>query len=295
MFMGLRVLIIGRDGQVSTELARQALDDEEISEITQLGLDVVDLTKPETGAAAIRDYPADVVINAAAYTAVDKAEEDEALAQLINGDGPRVMAEAAAALDIPFLHISTDYVFEGGGENRWVETDATGPLGAYGRSKLSGEEGVIKAGGAYAILRTAWVFSAHGNNFVKTMLKLAETRDTLTVVNDQIGGPTAAADLAAALLIMAKAFHAGQGQSGVFHYAGSPDASWADFATEIFTQAGKAVTVTGIPTSEYPTPATRPLNSRLDCQKIAQVFGIPTPDWRASLTRVLKELNSHAA
>jgi len=287
----MRILIIGKDGQVSTELARQAIEDETISEITQLGLDVVDLTKPETGAKAIEDHDADVVINATAYTAVDRAEDDEARALLINGDGPRVMAEAAAAKGVPFLHVSTDYVFEGSGTNRWVETDPTAPLGAYGRTKLVGEDGVIAAGGVYGIMRTSWVFSAHGANFVKTMLKLAETRDSLAVVNDQIGGPTAAADIAASLLIMAKAYHNRAGESGVFHYAGSPDASWADFAAEIFTQAGSTMSVTGIPTSEYPTPATRPLNSRLDCSKIARVFGIPTPDWRKSLADVLKELN----
>ena len=286
----MRILIIGRDGQVSTELATQAFDDEDIAGFTQLGMDVVDLTRPETGAAAIQDTDADVVINATAYTAVDKAEDQEDLALLINGTGVAAMAEAAAAKGVPFLHVSTDYVFEGGGTARWRETDPTGPLGAYGRTKLVGEEGVMAAGGVHGIMRTSWVFSAHGANFVKTMLKLSETRDALSVVNDQIGGPTPARDIAASLLIMAKAYAAGVGESGVYHYAGSPDASWADFATEIFTQAGKATTVTGIPTSDYPTPATRPLNSRLDCQKIAQVFGIPTPDWRKSLADVLKEL-----
>ena len=290
--MGLTLLIIGRDGQLSTELAALAIDDPQIAGFTQLGLDVVDLTKPETGAEAIRDHDADVVINATAYTAVDRAEEDEATALLINGDGPRLMAEAAAGKGVPFLHVSTDYVFEGGGTARWKESDATGPLGAYGRTKLVGEEGVIAAGGAHAILRTSWVFSAHGANFVKTMLKLAETRDALNVVSDQIGGPTAARDIAKTLLIMVKAMAAGEGESGVYHYAGSPDASWADFASEIFAQAGRDVTVTGIPTSEYPTPATRPLNSRLDCQKIAKVFGIPTPDWRKSLSQVLKDLET---
>jgi len=154
----MRILIIGKDGQVSTELARQAIEDETISEITQLGLDVVDLTKPETGAKAIEDHDADVVINATAYTAVDRAEDDEARALLINGDGPRVMAEAAAAKGVPFLHVSTDYVFEGSGTNRWVETDPTAPLGAYGRTKLVGEDGVIAAGGVYGIMRTSWVF-----------------------------------------------------------------------------------------------------------------------------------------
>lgn len=282
----MKLLIIGRDGQVSTELARQA----GAHEVTQLGLDVVDLTKPETGADAIAGSDADVVINATAYTAVDRAEEDEAIARAINATGVAAMAEAAAARGVPFLHVSTDYVFEGGGTHRWSEDMPTGPLGAYGRTKLEGETAVIAAGGPFAILRTSWVFSAHGNNFVKTMLRLAQTRDVLSVVDDQIGGPTPAADIAASLLRMAEAFHAGRGQSGVYHYAGSPDASWAEFAREIFAQAGCDVTVTGIPTSDYPTPATRPLNSRLDCQKIDTVFGIKTPDWRDGLAQVLKEL-----
>lgn len=288
--MGLKLLIIGKDGQLSTELAMQAFEDADIASFTQAGLDQVDLTKPQTGADAIAGADVDVVINATAYTAVDRAEEDEALALLINGTGVEAMARAAAGKGMPFLHVSTDYVFEGSGTARWKESDATGPLGAYGRTKLMGEEAVIAAGGVHGILRTSWVFSAHGNNFVKTMLKLAESRDALNVVNDQIGGPTAARDIAASLLIMAKAYAAGDGQSGVYHYAGSPDASWADFAAEIFAQAGKETVVTGIPTSEYPTPATRPLNSRLACQKIAQVFGIPTPDWRKSLTDVLRDL-----
>ena len=290
----MKLLIIGKDGQLSTELARQALDREAIAGFTQLGLDQVDLTRPETGGAAIRNHEADVVINATAYTAVDKAEEDWKLAYQINAEGPKLMAEAAAQKGVPFLHVSTDYVFDGTGDARWQESDATGPLGVYGASKLAGEEAVVAAGGAHAILRTSWVFSAFGNNFVKTMLRLGQERDALRIVNDQVGGPTAASDIAAALLDMAAAYVNDTPESGVFHYAGSPDASWADFATEIFAQSRLSVDVTGIPTTDYPTPATRPLNSRLDCRKIARVFGIDTPDWRKSLSDVLKELNTHA-
>ena len=292
--MAFKLLIIGKDGQLSTELARQAFDREEISTVTQLGLDQVDLTRPESGAEAVHNWEADVVINATAYTAVDRAEEDHALARLINVEGPRLMAEAAAQKSVPFLHVSTDYVFDGSGENRWREDDATGPLGVYGATKLAGEEAVTAAGGTHAIMRTSWVFSAHGANFVKTMLRLGAERDALNIVDDQIGGPTAAGDIAATLLHMAEAYVTGTPESGVFHYAGSPDASWADFAREIFAQAGLNVAVTGIPTSEYPTPASRPLNSRLDCQKIAKVFGVTTPDWRESLKGVLEELDARA-
>ncbi|MEL7451730.1 MAG: sugar nucleotide-binding protein, partial [Pseudomonadota bacterium] len=184
---------------------------------------------------------ADAVINAAAYTAVDRAEEDEAHATLINGEAPGAMARAAAAKGVPFLHISTDYVFDGAKDGAWSEDDPTAPLGAYGRSKLKGEEAVRAAGGGPVILRTAWVFSAHGSNFVKTMLRLARAqaakrsrtqdfdRDRLAVVDDQWGGPTPAADIAAALVAIARAFRAGRGVSGTFHFAGQPATTWCRF------------------------------------------------------------------
>ena len=280
----MTVLVFGQSGQVARELARRAPD---AIFMDRAG---ADLSAPGQMERAIEAHAPSVVINAAAYTAVDKAEEDEAAARAINGDAPGEMARACAARNIPFLHISTDYVFDGSGEAPWSEDAPTAPIGAYGRTKLAGEQAVIAAGGTYAILRTAWVFSAHGNNFVKTMRRLAETRDALNVVHDQWGGPTAAGDIAGALLVMADAFTAGTGQSGVYHYAGAPHTNWAAFATEIFAMGGHDVTVTGIPAAQYPTPAARPENSRLDCQKIAKVFGLSTPDWRKSLGTVLKEL-----
>ena len=284
--MPMKLLVIGKDGQVSTELLRRGAS----HEITALGLDVVDLTRPETGAKAIAAFEGDAILNAAAYTAVDKAETDTEIARAINATGPKLMAEAAAKKGIPFLHISTDYVFPGGGETPWVETDATGPLGAYGQTKLEGEEAVAAAGGPHATLRTSWVFSAHGQNFVKTMLRLGAERDSLSIVNDQIGGPTPAADIADALLTIAEAFTRGTGTSGLFHFSGAPDTSWEGFAREIFAQSGTQVAVTGIPTTAYPTPASRPLNSRLDCAKIEAAYGIKRPDWRTGLAAVLKEL-----
>lgn len=286
----MKLLIIGKDGQVSTELATLANARSSASQITQLGLDVVDLTRPQTGADAIAQHDADVVINATAYTNVDKAEEDKDLAHAINASGVAAMAKSAAGKGVPFVHVSTDYVFDGSGTHRWTEDMATGPLGAYGSTKLDGELAVTDAGGAHAIMRTSWVFSAHGNNFVKTMLRLGQDRDALSIVADQIGGPTPARDISNALLDMAEAFHAGKGQNGVYHFSGQPDTSWAGFAREIFAQSGMNVTVTDIPSKEYPTPAARPLNSRLDCQKIATVFGIKAPDWRDGLATVLKEL-----
>ena len=249
--MGLKVLVFGKSGQVAQELAR--LD----GDFTFLGRDAADLTDPAACAALIAQTDADAVINAAAYTAVDKAEDDAATAHLVNGAAPAAMARAAAAKGIPFVHISTDYVFEGGGESPWQPDDPTGPLGVYGASKLEGEQGVIAAGGAYAILRTSWVFSSHGGNFVKTMLRLAETRDHLTVVGDQIGGPTPASGIAATCVEIAKQLVSEPNKAGIYHYSGAPDVSWASFARETFAQSGASVTVEDIATSAYPTPAVR--------------------------------------
>lgn len=287
-------LVFGKSGQLAQELARR------LPGARFLGRDQADLADPDQVAAAIAAHGPDLIINAAAYTAVDRAEEEEALATRVNGESPAVMARAAAALGIPFLHVSTDYVFDGAGSAAFAPGDKTGPIGAYGRSKRVGEEAIAAAGGDYAILRTSWVFSAHGGNFVKTMLRLAETRDALNVVDDQVGGPTAAGDIAAALVTMADAFRAGDGHrdrngaAGIYHFAGAPDVSWADFAREIFAQAGRDVAVTGIPSADYPTPAARPLNSRLDCSRLEQVFGVKRPDWRVSLGRVLEELGARA-
>jgi dTDP-4-dehydrorhamnose reductase len=240
----------------------------------------------------IAEVEADAVINAAAYTAVDKAESEEALANMVNGEAPAAMARASAARGLPFLQISTDYVFDGSGTRPWRPEDPTGPLSAYGRSKLLGETGICAANGVHAILRTSWVVSAHGGNFVKTMLRLAESRDCLKVVADQHGGPTPAAALADALFIMARRLAADPDLSGTYHVSGAPDTTWAGVAREIFAQAGIDMPVEEIPTSAYPTPAHRPLNSRLDCSNLDAAFGIARPDWRAGLTDILTELGA---
>lgn len=282
------LLIFGRTGQVGRELARLVPD------ARFVGRDQADLTDPAACAAVIGATQPQAVINAAAYTAVDKAESDRETAQRVNAGAPGAMAAACAAVGVPFLHVSTDYVFDGSGDRPWAEDDATGPLGVYGATKLAGEQAVAAAGGQWAVLRTSWVFSAHGTNFVKTMLRLGAEREALTIVADQIGGPTPAADIAAALLTMAQAMQAGRGRGGLYHFAGFPDVSWAGFAREIFAQAGLNCQVTEIPTSDYPTPAQRPLNSRLDCGRIERAFGITRPDWRAGLAEVLKELKETA-
>jgi dTDP-4-dehydrorhamnose reductase len=246
---------------------------------------------PAACARAIADC--DAVINAAAWTAVDKAETEEAAATVVNGAAPTAMAQRCAALGLPFLHISTDYVLDGAGNAPFATDHPTAPLGAYGRSKLAGEQGVLAAGGQALILRTSWVVSAHGANFVKTMLRLGRERESLTVVADQIGGPTPAAAIADALYTAAKAMTQGA-PGGIHHFAGAPDASWAGFARQIMTRARLACQIHDIPSSAYPTPAKRPLNSRLDCSGIAAAFGIPRPDWRAGLDAILQELSDAA-
>jgi dTDP-4-dehydrorhamnose reductase len=290
----MRLLVFGRTGQVATELGRLAGPG---LEIAALGREEADLSDPDACAAAVRAADAHAVVNAAAYTAVDRAESEEELATTINGAAPGAMARAAAERDIPFLHVSTDYVFDGAKAAPWVEDDPPAPLGAYGRSKLAGERAVALAGGRHVILRTAWVHAGHGGNFVRTMLGAGASRDRLTVVDDQRGGPTAAADIAAALVAIARALAQGRGVPGIFHYCGAPAVSWCGFAREIFAQAGRARTPEIVPirTADWPTPAVRPRNSVLDCGKIRAAYGIAQPDWRASLGPVLAELKARDA
>lgn len=277
------VLVFGRTGQVATELQRMA-------PVLALGREAADLADPAACAAAILAHRPRAVINAAAYTAVDRAETDEALATTVNGAAPSVMAGACAALGIPLVHLSTDYVFAGTGTRAWTPADATAPQNAYGRSKLAGEEGIRASGARHAILRTSWVFSAQGGNFVKTMLRLSQGHDTLRVVEDQIGGPTPARAIAAACLEIARQLGAAPEKSGTYHFSGAPDVSWCDFARAIFAAAGRPTRVQGIASRDYPTPAPRPLNSRLDCATTEAVFGLPRPDWRAGLADTLAEL-----
>lgn len=285
----MTVLIFGRSGQVAQELARCL---PATAPARFLGRDAADLTDPQACAAQIMALKPGVVINAAAYTAVDRAESDEATARLVNAAAPAAMAGACAALGIPFVHISTDYVFDGAGTAPFAPGAPIGPLGAYGRTKAEGEAGIRAAGGCHAILRTSWVFSAHGANFVKTMLRLSETRDALTVVADQVGGPTPAAAIADACLAIAAQLRSDPAKTGTYHFSGQPDVSWADFARAIFEAAGRRVTVTDIPTSAYPTPARRPTNSRMDCGLTQTTFGIARPDWRRGLHDVLTELEA---
>ncbi|ETX27240.1 dTDP-4-dehydrorhamnose reductase [Roseivivax isoporae] len=283
----MTILVFGRTGQVATELARQAGGD-----AVFLGREAADLSDPAACAAAIAAHGPRAVINAAAWTGVDAAEEAEAEAHVVNAEAPGAMARAAAAAGIPFVHISTDYVFDGAGSTPFAPDAPTAPLGAYGRTKLAGEAAVRAAGGPHVILRTSWVVSAHRRNFVKTMLRLGAERDRLTIVADQVGGPTPAADIAHACRGIARALADDPGLSGTYHFAGGPDVSWADFAREIFRQAGLAPEVVDIATSDYPTPAARPANSRLDTGATEAAFGVARPDWRRGLADILKELGA---
>jgi len=277
------ILVFGHTGQVARELARLVPD------AAYLGRDQADLSDPEACAAAIRAHNPRAVINAAAYTAVDRAEDQEALAAYINGAAPAAMARECAAMAVPFVHISTDYVFDGAGTTPFAPDHPPAPLGAYGRTKLMGEQGVQAAGGAYAILRTSWVFSCHGNNFVRTMLRLGAERDSLRVVADQIGGPTPARAIAQACISIAAQLRDAPQKSGIYHFSGAPDTSWAGFAREIMARAGLDCRIDEITTSDYPTPAQRPPNSRLECSSLS-TFGLERPDWRQGLADVLTEL-----
>jgi dTDP-4-dehydrorhamnose reductase len=277
----MKLIVFGQTGQVARELQRL------VPEARFLSRAEADLADPAACAAAVRDC--DAVINAAAWTAVDKAETEELAATVVNGQAPGAMARACAAQGLPFLHISTDYVFDGQGTLAFKPTDPVAPLNAYGRSKLEGERQVLASGAQALILRTSWVVSAHGANFVKTMLRLGRDRDTLNVVGDQVGGPTPAAAIAEALLTAARAMTQGA-PGGVHHFSGAPDVSWADFARQIMTQAGLSCQINDIPTSAYPTPAKRPGNSRMDCSALQAAFGIQRPDWRAHLTQIIKDL-----
>ena len=281
-----RLLVFGKTGQVARELQRK-------TQVVALGREDADLANPSECAAQILINRPAAVINAAAYTAVDKAENEEDLAMLVNAQTPGAMARVCAELEIPFLHVSTDYVFSGEGTRAWTEDDTLAPINAYGRTKLAGEKAILSANGKNAIIRTSWVFSAHGNNFLKTMLRLGGARSELNVVDDQIGGPTPADKIAEALLIMAAGMRDGK-NGGIFHFAGTPCVSWVGFAKEIFAQSGNAVSVNGIPTEDFPTPARRPLNSRLDCSKIEDEFGINAPNWKDGVARVLADIKENA-
>ena len=279
----MKILLFGKTGQVAKELCNRP-------NVTAIGRDKADFTEPQKIIEIVKSTDADIIINAVAYTSVDLAEEEFELANIINGTTVKELAKVSASRNIPFLHISTDYVFKGDGNLNWKTSDQTNPQNSYGKSKLIGESGILEAGGPYVILRTSWVFSSHGNNFVKTMLRLASNNNELSIIKDQIGGPTCAKDIADALWKIASDFYAGNGITGIYHFSGKPNSSWANFASEIFFQTHQDIKIKQILTKDFLTKAKRPLNSRLDCSSLRIDYGIKQPEWKKSLTNVLANL-----
>lgn len=282
----MKLLVFGTTGQVARELARRCPDG---TALRAVGRTEADLTDRAAAAAVIAAADVNAVVNAAAWTVVDGAEAEPNTAMAVNAHAPEAMARACAGKGIPLVHVSTDYVFDGRGDQPFTPDHPTAPLGVYGASKLAGEEAIRASGAHHAILRTSWVFSAHGANFVKTMLRLGTEREQLNVVADQVGGPTPAAAIADALFAVARGLVDGQ-TGGTYHFAGAPDVSWAEFAEDIMAAGGRACRIMPIPTSAYPTPARRPFNSRLDCASLLRDFGIARPDWRTAVRTVVREL-----
>jgi dTDP-4-dehydrorhamnose reductase len=297
--MPIRLAVTGLQGQVARALAETGpvLD----LEIISLGRPHLDLAAPATVQPALEAAAPDIVVNAAAYTAVDQAEREPDLATAVNGVGAGFVAEACCALGVPMIHLSTDYVFDGDKKSPYVEEDPVAPASVYGHSKLAGEKAVAAGTNDHVILRTAWVYAPYGKNFVRTMLALAETRKEVRVVADQLGCPTYAPDIAMAIARIARSLLGNPADlqlRGIFHLTGSGETSWADFASAIFAfLAAKGLPkpeLTPIASTEYPTPARRPANSRLNCAKLVRVYGIELPSWRDSLGICLERILSQS-
>jgi dTDP-4-dehydrorhamnose reductase len=304
----MKVLILGKNGQLAWALERRAAA---LGELVSLGIDDFDFTDLDAVAACVDRERPDVVFNAAAYTAVDRAEQDREVAFKVNAEAPGVLARACAARGAVLVHYSTDYVFDGRKPGRYVETDAPGPLGVYGASKLEGERAVLAPGGAALVFRTSWVYGDHGGNFAKTMLKLACERDALRVVADQRGTPTWAGRLAdLSCDVIEQALRAGgdpadwiAARRGVYHATAAGETNWADYARCVIETAAedpawaaklrvRAAAVESIPTSAYPTPAARPMNSLLDCSALHRTFGYVFPDWREDVVAFVRRLTA---
>ena len=293
----MKILLFGKNGQVGWELQRALEPLGEVIAIDRRSAEYCgDLADLDGLRATVRAIKPDVIVNAAAYTAVDKAESEQGAAQLINADAVQVLAEEAAASGAWLVHYSTDYVFDGTGVAPWTESSQVSPVNVYGASKLAGEQAITASGCKHLIFRTSWVYGVRGNNFAKTMLRLAKDRDTLNVIADQIGAPTGAellADVVAHAIIKAQA---DSSVSGIYHLAPAGEVSWhgyAQFVIDFVKAQGENLTVTSllpIPTTAYPTPAARPLNSRMDTQKLRDTFSLHLPDWQRGVTRMLMEV-----
>jgi dTDP-4-dehydrorhamnose reductase len=297
------ILVLGATGQVGRALPRALAP---LGAVVALDRTGADLSRPGTLPGVIDAHRPSAIVNAAAYTAVDRAESDVELAMTVNGEAPTVLARVAAERGIPLVHYSTDYVFDGTKSGWYRESDPTGPVSAYGRSKLIGEEGIQSAGGMHLILRTCWVFAAEGTNFLHTMLRVGRERDSLRVVSDQVGAPTPASLIASVTAELLGAMHGaqrGDPRWGTYHLAAAGETSWHGYAQYLIAKArelgfGLRVgpdQVEAITTADYPTPATRPANSRLDCGKLRSTFGVTLPDWRVGVDDVLNELRTEVA
>ncbi|AWM89722.1 dTDP-4-dehydrorhamnose reductase [Pseudomonas sp. 31-12] len=287
----MKILISGQHGQVSRELQLRL---GAVGELIVLGRDQLDLAKPEQIRQQVQHIRPDLIINAAAHTAVDQAESEPELAFAINAIGPGILAEEAAALGIPLIHYSTDYVFDGSKAEPYNEADAPNPLGVYGNSKLAGEQAITAVQDQHLILRTSWVYSTHGRNFLLTMQRLLQEKPEMRIVADQIGAPTWAGTIAASTLALIERWQAGQaGAWGTYHLTAQGETSWFGFARaigEALREQGKpCANLLPIPSSDYPTPAARPLNSRLDCSRLQREWGVSQPDWQTALRECLAE------
>ena len=282
-----RVLLFGKDGQLGRALAPLLAASHELIAVGRAEADFSEADSYESGVrSAVRDVRPDVIVNAAAYTAVDRAESEPELAMRVNAVSVGALGEAAAEVGARVLHYSTDYVFDGAKASPYIEQDATGPINIYGASKLAGEDALLGSGVQALVLRTSWVYAAYGANFVQTMLRIGRERSEVRVVDDQVGAPTSVADLAVAT---AEILRKWAGERGVYHVTAAGSVSWAGFARGIFSAAGMVVEVVPIASAEYLTAARRPRNSRLDCGKVAADFGVRLPEWRDGLRRVLAE------
>jgi dTDP-4-dehydrorhamnose reductase len=291
-----RLLVIGRSGQLATALGEVGLPEGFL--LACRGRDRIDLARPgEARAAIMREKPA-LVINAAAYTAVDRAESERDLAFAINRDGPAAIAEACSALGVPLIHVSSDYVFDGRKSGAYSEDDPVNPVSVYGASKAEGEAAIRERLDAHLILRSSWIYAATGHNFVRTMLRLGRERPEIRVVADQMGSPTAAEELARAVIAGAIRLLEGGSDYGTFHFCGEGSTSWFGFAEAIFALAAGRDTpprLIPISTAEYPTPARRPANSLLDSRKFARIYGLEARAWRESLARCLRQIAAREA
>lgn len=287
----LKIVVIGQNGQVSLALHKALVG---LGEVTVLGRDKLDLSDQMADFDQIQDLKPDLIINAAAYTAVDQAETDQKTALSVNAIAVGMLADQAQELGIPLIHYSTDYVFDGSKAEPWNEQDQPAPLGVYGASKWAGEQAIEYVGGQYLILRTSWVYSNTGRNFLLTMQRLLQERDSLNIVADQIGAPTWAGTIAHSTRQLIERWRDGQpGAWGTYHLTASGETSWFGFAQaigeQLSAQGKKCAELHAIASSEYPTPAARPLNSRLDCSLLEREWGVQQPDWHSALLQCLAE------